>query len=45
MDNLNTITDKKAKAVSDLSNNLVAVQSQLYNEELSKQNQYAFILE
>lgn len=35
MDNLNTITDKKAKAVSDLSNNLVSVQSQLYNEELS----------
>ena len=35
MDNLNTITDKKTKAVSDLSNNLVSVQSQLYNEELS----------
>lgn len=44
MDNLNTITDKKAKAVSDLSNNLVSVQSQLYNEELSnRMNTLSFL--
>lgn len=35
MDNLNEITDKKSKAVSDLSNNLLAIQDTLYNEELA----------
>lgn len=35
MDNLNKITDKKAKAISDLSENLVAAESQLYADELN----------
>lgn len=35
LDNLNEITDKKSKAVSDLSNNLLAIQDTLYNEELA----------
>ncbi len=34
LDNLNSITDKRAKAVADLSNNLLAIQNDLYNQEL-----------
>lgn len=35
MDNLNKITDKKAKAISDLSESLVSAESQLYADELN----------
>ncbi len=35
LDKLNAITDKKSLAVSDLSNSLLAQQSNLYNQELS----------
>lgn len=34
LDNLNKITDKRAEAVADLSNSLVATQDQLYQQEL-----------
>lgn len=34
LNNLNKITDKRAQAVADLSNNLIATQNNLYNEEL-----------
>lgn len=34
MDNLNTITDKKAKAIADLSDDLASKQNELYSDEL-----------
>lgn len=34
LDNLNEITDKKSKAVADLSNDLLSVQNDLYTNEL-----------
>lgn len=34
LDNLNSITDKKSKAIADLSNNLLSTQNDLYNQEL-----------
>ncbi len=34
LDNLNNITDKKSKAVADLSNDLLSAQNLLYNQEL-----------
>ena len=34
LDNLNSITDKKSKAVADLNSNLLAIQSDLYTQEL-----------
>ena len=34
LDRLNTITNKKAKSVADLSNSLAAMQNNLYTEEL-----------
>jgi len=37
LDRLDDITDKRAQAVSDLSENLLATQNQLYNEELANQ--------
>lgn len=44
MDNLNKITDKKAKAISDLSESLVAAESQLYADELNnKVNMISFL--
>lgn len=34
IDNLNSITDKKSKAIADLSNDLLSTQNDLYNQEL-----------
>ncbi len=34
LDNLNAITDKRAKAVADLSDNLLSAQSEMYTKEL-----------
>ncbi len=36
MDNLNSITDKKAKAVADLSREITSTQDELYNNEITK---------
>lgn len=34
LDNLNEITDKKSKAIADLSNSILSTQNELYSEEL-----------
>lgn len=34
LDNLNSITDKKSKAIADLSDNLLSKQNELYSDEL-----------
>jgi len=44
MDNLNTITDKQAKAVSDLSDNLLTKQDELYTTELKNRMNYITLL-
>lgn len=44
LDNLNKITDKRAEAVAELSNNLVATQDQLYQQELANRiNNISFL--
>ena len=44
MDNLNTITDKQAKAVSDLSDNLLTKQDELYTKEMQNRMNYITLL-
>jgi hypothetical protein len=44
MDNLSTITDNKAKAVADLSDNIVLKQEELYNTELTNRMNYVTLL-
>lgn len=44
MDNLNTITDKQAQAVSDLSEDIKAKQSDLYTTELQNRMNYITLL-
>lgn len=44
LDNLNEITDKKSQAISDLSNSLLAAQSDLYSNEISNRiNSISFL--
>lgn len=44
LDSLNKITDKRAQAVSDLSNSLLSTQNELYNEELTnRMNSISFL--
>ena len=44
LDKLNTITNNKAKAVAELSNNIIANQNNLYNEELkNRMNTLSFL--
>ena len=44
MDNLNSITDKQAKAVSDLSDNLLTKQDELYTKEMQNRMNYITLL-
>ena len=44
LDKLSTITDNKAKAVSDLSESLAAKQDELYSNELSNRMSYITLL-
>jgi hypothetical protein len=44
MDNLNTITDKKAQAVADLSESLTQKQDELYTTELTNRMSYLTLL-
>jgi uncharacterized membrane protein len=44
MDNLNTITDKKAQAIADLSESLTQKQDELYTTELSNRMSYLTLL-
>jgi len=44
LDNLDTITDKQAEAVSDLGNNIAMKQSELYSTELANRMSYISLL-